>query len=278
MYELGKGEPPQTRKIVKERPYSVRGQCPPGWKPLYRGSDISPFELKAPEESVKYGKWLAAPRSPELFEPPKILMRRTDDRLRSALDTSDAICVNSCHVIKLSKPKSDMETEYRFVLAILNSRLCQWVFEQSNPQMVGKTFAEIKVVYVERLPIPPASADQKTVTAQIVDYLIWLKMYSQLPTYSSNPRDPIMSAYWEQVLNGLVYELFFQKDLYAHGLHIFDLVAAAELPKLHVLPKRERLSRLRTEFERTYATDHPLRGALSTLRSLETIRIVEGEE
>jgi hypothetical protein len=29
----------------------------------------------------------------------------------------------------------------------------QKVFEKQNPQMVGKVFAEIKVVYVERLPI-----------------------------------------------------------------------------------------------------------------------------
>ncbi len=278
MYELGKGDPPQTAKVVKERLYSVRGECPPGWKPLYRGADIAPFELKVPEESVNYGKWLAAPRSPELFEPPKILMRRTDDQLRSALDTSNAICVNSCHVIKIARPAPDSGPQYRFVLAVLNSRVCQWAFEQSNPQMVGKTFAEIKVVYVERLPVPPASAVQRALIALIVDYLVWLKKHFQLSPESTKPRDPTMVAYWEQLLNGLIYELFFPEELYVHGLHLFDLIAAAALPDLGGLSKRECASRLRFEFERLYATEHPLRGALSILRSLETIRIIEGEQ
>ena len=34
-----------------------------------------------------------------------------------------------------------------------NSKLLQSVFELQNPQMVEKIFAEIKVIYVERLPI-----------------------------------------------------------------------------------------------------------------------------
>jgi hypothetical protein len=42
---------------------------------------------------------------------------------------------------------------YLYLLGLLNSRLMQRVFEIQNPQMVGKVFAEIKVIYVERLPI-----------------------------------------------------------------------------------------------------------------------------
>jgi hypothetical protein len=36
MYEKGKGQPPQTAKTVTERPFSVVGKCPSGWKALYR--------------------------------------------------------------------------------------------------------------------------------------------------------------------------------------------------------------------------------------------------
>jgi hypothetical protein len=42
-------------------------------------------------------------------------------------------------------------------------------------------------------------------------------------------RDPLMVAYWERVLNGLVYELYFPEDLHAAGLRLFDLVAQADL-------------------------------------------------
>ena len=77
-------------------------------------------------------------------------MRRTDDRLMSCIDRDSAIAVNSCHVIKFKPNCSRYSLHY--LLALLNSRLLQRIFELQNPQMVGKVFAEIKVIYVERLP------------------------------------------------------------------------------------------------------------------------------
>jgi predicted type IV restriction endonuclease len=152
MYEKGKGNPPQTATTMKERPFSVKGRCPGGWRALYRGSDISRYRMEHPSEFVDYGPWLAAPRAPQLFAGPKILMRRTDDRLMTTLDQGDAICVNSCHVIRL-KPDIACAMSLHCLLGLLNSRLMQTVFELQNPQMVGKVFAEIKVIYVQRLPI-----------------------------------------------------------------------------------------------------------------------------
>ena len=138
-----------NRPVTQDRPFSHEGTCPSNWKPLYRGNDVTRYQLAKPKEFVNYGSWLAAPRSPELFASPKILMRRTDDRLLSCMETESAICVNSCHVIKLN----EMNVSCQYLLGILNSKLTQRIFEIQNPQMVGKVFAEIKVVYVERLPI-----------------------------------------------------------------------------------------------------------------------------
>ncbi len=150
MYEKGKGNPPQTEHTLRDRPYSRTGARPRGWKPLYRGEDVSRYRLARPTEFVHYGEWLAAPRTTDLFESPKILMRRTDDRLMACLEKDSGICVNSCHVIRLSH---EVSFSYEYLLGLLNSRLLQWIFEIQNPQMVGKVFAEVKVVYVERLPI-----------------------------------------------------------------------------------------------------------------------------
>ncbi len=159
MYEQGKGTPPQTEALIKERPFSVKNVRPKKWNPLYRGENIQRYTLSSPNEFVHYGAWLAAPRSPELFLSPKILMRRTSDRLFSCLEEDNAIAVNSCHVIKLAYPNTPLS--YYYLLGLLNSLLLQRVFELQNPQMVGKVFAEIKVVYVERLPIREINSDDK---------------------------------------------------------------------------------------------------------------------
>ena len=72
MYEKGKGQPSQTEKTMQTKPYSCKTNCPKDWKYLYRGIDISRYYIKPPNEFVDYGPWLAAPRTPQLFESPKI--------------------------------------------------------------------------------------------------------------------------------------------------------------------------------------------------------------
>ena len=160
LYECGKGIPPQTSETMRDRPFTKAGKCPDGWHALYRGENIARYILKPANEYVNYGKWLAAPREPELFSPVKLLMRRTDDRLRTAIDETEAIAVNSCHVIKLRPLEGQCNAKY--FLGLLNSQLLQRVFEIQNPQMVRKVFAEIKVIYVERLPIPRLDITKKS--------------------------------------------------------------------------------------------------------------------
>jgi len=277
MYELGKGSPPQTKEVVASKPYSRTGKSPAGWKVLYRGGDITPFHLSDSGERVHYGPWLAAPRTSELFEPPKILMRRTDDRLMSCLDLSDSICVNSCHVIKLLEPAENCIEKYYATLAVLNSRIAQWMFTADNPQMIGKTFAEIKVVYVERLPLPNFSRAQMSILQTSVELLLLLKQMDFSHPADQSSRDPLMLAYFEQILNGLVYELYFPEELHAAGLHLFDAVAKSKLPAIETIPEEDRLSRLRTLFEILYDGTHPLRIALAKLQTLDTVRLIEGK-
>lgn len=170
--------------------------------------------MSKPKEFVDYGPWLAAPRASELFESPKILMRRTDDRLLSCLETDSAICVNSCHVIKF-KEDADEKVDYRYVLGLLNSKLLQKIFELQNPQMIGKTFAEIKVIYVERLPIHlversklnDKSRHDKMVS--LVDQM--LSLNKQLPAAKTDHEKTALQRRIDAVdqqIDQLVYELY----------------------------------------------------------------------
>lgn len=214
MYEKGKGKPAQTEQTMKERPYSTKDGQTKGWKKLYRGQDISRYYIVSPREYVDYGLWLAAPRSPELFKSPKILMRRTDDRLLSCVENENSICVNSCHVIKLHKESSkSLSNEY--LLGLLNSSLLQKIFELQNPQMVGKVFAEIKVIYVERLPIKPidfSNSGEKGKHDQIVKFVNnLLKQNEQLQAAKlETERQQIQRAinHAEKKIDELVYELY----------------------------------------------------------------------
>jgi hypothetical protein len=193
LYEKGKGNPPQDENVLQQKPYTKINEQPNGWRPLIRGGDIERYSLKLVNEFVRYGEWLAAPRDNSLFLGPRIIMRRTDDVLRSTIINDDSILVNSCHIIKLTTDLSPY-----VILAQLNSKLIQWVFKMSNPQMVGKVFAEIKVVYVEELPIRLLEKEQELKMIKLVDQI--------LSTKKSNPTADTCAL--ENEIDQLVYELY----------------------------------------------------------------------
>ncbi|MDR3678716.1 MAG: TaqI-like C-terminal specificity domain-containing protein [Flavipsychrobacter sp.] len=171
LYEIGKGNPAQTKVTLTEKPFTKVGGCPLGWRPLVRGSSIDKYVLKKPNEYINYGEWLAAPREEHSFHGNRILMRRTDDRILATYINDDSVCANSCHIIKLFDEEIH---SYKSILAILNSRLIQWIFEIQNPQMIGKTFSEIKVVYISNLPFPHI-VENNLELEKLVDSILMLK-------------------------------------------------------------------------------------------------------
>ena len=214
LYEKGKGTPPQTKKTLTERPFTSKVKETNGWFPLFRGEDINRYSIRSVKEFVKYGPWLAAPRSKELFESPKILMRRTDDQLKSCIEYNAAICVNSCHVIKLNDTGLK-EISYEYLLGLINSKLLQRIFELQNPQMVGKVFSEIKVIYVERLPIRPINfsspiekADHNKMVLRVEQMLDLHKSLAIAQTPQEKERLNRQIEATDHQIDALVYELY----------------------------------------------------------------------
>ena len=212
LYEKGKGTPPQSEKTLQNRPFTKKDDQPEGWRPLFRGGDVNRYSICSPKEFVNYGPWLAAPRNFELFDSPKIIMRRTDDKLKSSIEKTNAICVNSCHVIKINKIAQNVFS-YEYLVGLLNSTLLQKVFEIQNPQMVGKIFSEIKVIYVDRLPIKPIDFSKPNEVKQhdrmvaLVERMLELhKRTAQTPQEQERLARDIAST--DREIDKLVYELY----------------------------------------------------------------------
>jgi hypothetical protein len=164
-----------------------------------------------------------------------------------------------------------------FLQSLLNSHISNYFIRQVSSPFRGGYWSFGKR-FIERIPIASATTAQQTQVVRLVSYLLWLNQYFQNQKEATTARDALMLSWWEQVLNGLVYELYFPDELHAKGIDLFKLISTSSLPELHTLPEFERLPRLRAEFERTYEASHPLRGALFELGSLETVRIIEGRQ
>lgn len=166
----------------------------------------------------------------------------------------------------------------KFLCGLLNSRVLDYYLKHVSTNFHGGYFAANKQ-FIEQLPIPTAKQGQQSTISLLVEYLLWLNRHAKLSDENNgNARDPIMAGYFEQIINGLVYELFFSEELHAAGLYPFRLVEEARFPNLDDIPEARRLTTLRQLFERLYDTKHPLRGCLYDIGSLETVRIIEGRE
>lgn len=153
LYQKGKGNPPQTQLVVKEKPYTSN-KLLPDFEPLITGGDIQKYVIKNELIYVKYGVWLAEPRNESIFRNQKIIVRRTDDLIIASIDCDLRICQNSVHC--LLKKQDSIFSDY-FLLSILNSFYIKWWYQKKNFQMVGKPFAEVKVIYLSRIPVPKIS-------------------------------------------------------------------------------------------------------------------------
>jgi hypothetical protein len=164
-----------------------------------------------------------------------------------------------------------------YLLGILNSTISTYFLRQVSTTFRGGYLA-LNRQYIEQLPIVTPTQRYQLLIVRLVDYLLWLHEYFASHAGERTARDELMSRWWEQVLNGLVYELYFSEELHARSLRLFDLMEEkVDLPDVNLMPESTRLSDLRSLFETVYESNHPLRGSLHTLRSLETVRIIEGE-
>lgn len=149
-YQVGKGIPAQTREIVNVKPFTSNLKLDDTWFPIIRGTQVLKYNLLFDNEYIKYGPWLAEARNFHLFQGEKLFIRRTDDKLFVAYEENNTVSINSAHVMKLKESKS---IDYKYMLSVLNSKLLTWIFRFENFHMVDKPLAEVKVVFVERLPI-----------------------------------------------------------------------------------------------------------------------------
>lgn len=149
-YQTGKGIPKQTKETVSTRPFDSDQRTDNSYRQYLRGTDIKRY-LISPEKTrfIKFGVWLAEPRPAANFDAAeKLFMRQTGDSLVAALDSEQLLSLNNMHVLVPRKVTYNL----RFILGLLNSKLLNWLYQRSNPE-VGEALAEIKKEHIAQLPI-----------------------------------------------------------------------------------------------------------------------------
>lgn len=200
------------------------------------------------------------------FEEPKIILGRFMNKATFAFDDEGFYHNDALYMIAGAT---------KYVVAVLNSSTSWWFLTQTCTDLQN----EYLQAYRENLfqiPIPHATPAQQGAIETLVDYILWLKSAEQTAQQTANTRDPLMLAFWEQLIDALVYELFLPDELHAAGKKFFDLLQDAQLPRLNEI-EDDKLQTLRAHFERLFEREHPLRQAVFFLDSVESVRLIEGK-
>lgn len=248
------GKHPAIRKHLQQFKAKLTPGVPGGRKP----GSYEWFEI---QDNIAY--W-------QQFECPKIVSTKVSIRPAFALDEEGCYLGNTAYFFPV-------ESGALYLLALLNSTVS---FAYAKRVFVEKQngWYEVQPDGLKSFPVPGASPDQKAVVESTASCVQCLYQQTDEPK-TGHPRDPLMRDYYEEILNALVYELYLPDDLHTAGLHFFDLVMAANLPRVDREPHdpAAHLTALRRKFEEIYTPSHPLRAALQKLHTLDPIRIIEGK-
>jgi hypothetical protein len=208
----------------------------------------------AAETGIRY-EWYALQRWGaeywQEFDQPKIIVPAITDTVNFAPDTTGYYSNDKTIII--------VPDSVPYTLAILNSQVSLWLAQQTFASRQGGFF-EFKPMYISELPIPTGTPETIRPIESISKALICMK------------GEGSSAAYFERLLNGLVYELFFPDELHSLNLWFFDMLANADLPR------SAKQSDWEAFHEKVSDVNHPIYAALFALNGLEVVRIIEGRE
>ena len=158
-----------------------------------------------------------------LFIKPKILFRQTGDRIVTSVDRQTGYyCINSVHIGLIKPDKYDL---LDYLVGLLNSKLITFYYREIS-QEKGRVLAEVKPQRIRSLPIHMGTLQQRAVVEAIVGNLALLLKETEGDIISGIPNKVVFQEF-DDLLNGLVYELYFSESIKSKGLGVFELTSEA---------------------------------------------------
>ena len=138
------------------------------------------------------------------------------------------------------------------------------------------TNTNITAKVLNSIPIVVASVKKQTLIANLVEYISILKGNEQLTNVVSNET---IAAFFDKILDGCVYELYFEEHMKSQDVNIIDSAVELIKPIFHLSSDKEKADVVLSVFMNIKKTDNAIRNRLElfTLRSPDTLKlIIEG--
>jgi len=173
--------------------------------PYIKGVNIQKYSISEPKQFLRHNykdflnKNDVFRFSIDLLEhKPKIVYRQTSSSLVAALDYNGFHNDKTVHIII---PNDNFDI--CFILGLFNSKLINYYYQQINGEE-GRTFAQVKTVYIKQLPIPEISKDEQQPIIALVNQILSAKNV-ETQCIASLQAD---TTALEREIDGLVYGLY----------------------------------------------------------------------
>ena len=219
------------------------------------------------QSAYQKGKWwaLTTDRPNINFEAEKILCPQ-----RSSTNTfgySNEEWFAASDVFYITSNRSGYSLKY--ILSILACKLTFfWLYYMGKRK--GEAL-ELTLEPLQFIPIKKIPSKEQIPFIAITDYILFLKEKT-----FSDVTDQLMPTYFEQIIDGMVYEIYFPELITKHKREIIKHLG--ELPAFKDnMSEDKKLSICKTVFNRLNEREHTVRVNLFYMNSIPEIKIIEGK-
>lgn len=252
----------QSQEIIESRAYHF-DEYTEGLKKWLLGEDVTRYNVKwNGKHYIDYSDGIANPRDPKYFIGGRVLVREiTNPRIYAAHTTEELYNDPAILIVKESKHGLNKYS----LTAILNSDVASFLHFNNSPKATKGDFPKILITDLKDFPIVQPSESAAPIIIILVKFIEFVLL---------DKRQGLIYAFYDQLLNAVVYELFFPEELQSANKqivpHLSDLKDIRD-----DMSNEEKLAIIQSEFERLYDPNHPVRNNLETLDSVEEVRIIK---
>ena len=184
----------QAIKSGDDKKYITEYPLTDDYKPILRGKDVRKYVKIDPHLYINYGKHLACPRIPDIFEQPKILIREAGSEITATYDDQDYYIMSSLYNAILI----DNNFSLKFILGLLNSKLFQYIMYKMTFEKTKGAFTKAKIFHYYELPVKICNqSQQKAIIDEVEKVMTAKELLSSAETYAM-----------ESEIDRLVYQLY----------------------------------------------------------------------
>ncbi len=174
-YEKNKGEPKQTVDDVKNRPFDYTFKYDDNTHKYLEGKNVGRYFINWSGQYLQYGKQLSSPRTFNLFDGEKIIIREITGKYPNSIIStySNELYLYNRSNIAIIK-REEFEISLKYVVSILNSQLMAYYFVKNTAKSVRKMFPKIILNDLRKFPFKQLSEENQQPFIEKADLMLSL--------------------------------------------------------------------------------------------------------